>query len=166
MSDIVERPEKSTATPPSLLDQVRDHLRVKHYSLRTEQAYVGWIRRYIIFHGKRHPAEMGKPELEAFLTSLAVQRNVSASTQTQALSALLFLYKEVLGLEFPWLDDVTRAKKPVRLPTVLTADEVKLLLKYLDDPVDGSDRALAVRNRDALAGMFAAADKGCGVLST
>jgi len=124
MSDIVELPEKSIATPPRLLDQVRDHLRLKHYSLRTEQAYVGWIKRYIIFHGKRHPAEMGKPELEAFLTSLAVQRNVSPSTQTQALSALLFLYKEVLRLEFPWLDDVTRAKKPVRLPTVLTADEV------------------------------------------
>jgi site-specific recombinase XerD len=134
MSDILELSEKSAATPPRLLDQVRDHLRLKHYSLRTEQAYVGWIKRYIIFHGKRHPAEMGKPELEAFLTSLAVQRNVSASTQTQALSALLFLYKEVLGLEFPWLDDVTRAKKAVRLPTVLTADEVKLLLKYLDDP--------------------------------
>ena len=116
MSDIVELPEKSAATPPRLLDQVRDQLRLKHYSLRTEQAYVGWIKRYIIFHGKRHPAEMGKPELEAFLTSLAVQRNVSASTQTQALSALLFLYKEVLGLEFPWLDDVTRAKQPVRLP--------------------------------------------------
>jgi integron integrase len=135
MSDILELSEKSAATPPRLLDQVRDHLRLKHYSLRTEQAYVGWIKRYIIFHGKRHPAEMGKPELEAFLTSLAVQRNVSASTQTQALSALLFLYKEVLGLEFPWLDDVTRAKKAVRLPTVLTADEVKLLLKYLDDPL-------------------------------
>ena len=134
MPDIAEPVEKS-ATPPKLLDQVRDRLRLKHYSLRTEQAYVGWIRRYIIFHGKQHPAEMGKPELESFLTSLAVQRNVSASTQTQALSALLFLYKDVLGLEFPWLDEVTRAKKPVRLPTVLTADEVKQLFKYLDDPL-------------------------------
>lgn len=135
MSDVAEPPEKSAATPPRLLDQVRDQLRLKHYSLRTEQAYVGWIKRYIIFHGKRHPAEMGKPELESFLTSLAVQRNVSASTQTQALSALLFLYKEVLGLEFPWLNEVTRAKKPARLPTVLTADEVKRLFKYLDDPL-------------------------------
>ena len=135
MSDIVELLDKSATTPPKLLDQVRDQLRLKHYSLRTEQAYVGWIRRYIIFHGKRHPAEMGKAELETFLTSLAVQRNVSASTQAQALSALLFLYKDVLGLQFPWLDDVTRAKKPVRLPTVLTADEVRLLLKYLDDPL-------------------------------
>lgn len=135
MSDNLEQPEKTTVTSPKLLDQVRDRLRVKHYSLRTEQAYVGWIKRYIIFHGKRHPAAMGKPELEAFLTSLAVDRSVSASTQTQALSALLFLYKDVLELEFPWLDAVTRAKKPVRLPTVLTADEVKLLLKYLDDPL-------------------------------
>jgi integron integrase len=135
MSDIVEPSEKIAVTPPRLLDQVRDRLRLKHYSLRTEQAYVGWIKRYIIFHDKRHPAEMGKLELETFLTSLAVQRNVSASTQAQALSALLFLYKEVLELAFPWLDDVTRAKKPVRLPTVLTADEVKRLLKYVDDPL-------------------------------
>ena len=126
---------KSTTTPPKLLDQVRDRVRLKHYSLRTEQAYVGWIKRYIIFHNKRHPAEMGKAELESFLTSLAVERNVSASTQTQALSALLFLYKEVLELDFPWLEGVTRAKKPVRLPTVLTRGEVKLLFKYLDDPL-------------------------------
>lgn len=135
MSDNLAPSEKRPATPPKLLDQVRDRLRLKHYSLRTEQAYVGWIKRYIIFHNKRHPAEMGKLELETFLTSLAVERNVSASTQTQALSALLFLYKEVLGLEFPWLDSVTRAKKPVRLPTVLTADEVKRLFEYLDDPL-------------------------------
>jgi integron integrase len=135
MSDNLAYAEKNVATPPRLLDQVRDRLRLKHYSIRTEQAYVGWIKRYIIFHNKRHPAEMGKLELESFLTSLAVERNVSASTQTQALSALLFLYKEVLGLEFPWLDGVTRAKKPVRLPTVLTADEVKRLIKYLDDPL-------------------------------
>ena len=135
MSNNTEPSERGAATPPKLLDQVRDRLRLKHYSIRTERAYVGWVKRYIIFHGKRHPSEMGKLELEAFLTSLAVQRNVSASTQTQALSALLFLYKEVLGLEFPWLDAVTRAKKPMRLPTVLTADEMKLLLKYLDDPL-------------------------------
>lgn len=135
MSNNAQPSEKTAVTPPRLLDQVRDRLRLKHYSLRTEQAYVGWIKRYIIFHGKRHPAEMGKPELESFLTSLAVDRNVSASTQTQALSALLFLYKDVLELEFPWLDEVTRAKKPVRLPTVLTHDEVKLLFKYLDDPL-------------------------------
>lgn len=100
MSDNPAHPEKPPATSPKLLDQVRDRLRLKHYSLRTEQAYVGWIKRYIIFHDKRHPAEMGKLELETFLTSLAVERNVSASTQTQALSALLFLYKEVLGWSF------------------------------------------------------------------
>jgi len=135
MSNNAQPSEKTAVTPPRLLDQVRDRLRLKHYSLRTEQAYVGWIKRYIIFHGKRHPAEMGKTELESFLTSLAVDRNVSASTQTQALSALLFLYKDVLELEFPWLDEVTRAKKPVRLPTVLTADEVKRLFKYLDNPL-------------------------------
>ena len=114
---------------------MRDRVRLKHYSLRTEQAYLGWIKRYIIFHNKRHPAEMGRLELESFLTSLAVERNVSASTQTQALSALLFSYKEVLQLDFPWLEGVTRAKKPVRLPTVLTRDEVKLLFKYIDDPL-------------------------------
>jgi integrase len=135
MSDNLARIEKTAATPPKLLDQVREHLRLKHYSLRTEEAYVGWIKRYIIFHNKRHPAEMGKLELETFLTALAVERDVSASTQSQALSALLFLYRDILGLEFPWLDSVTRAKKPVRLPTVLTVDEVKRLIKYMDDPL-------------------------------
>jgi len=116
---------------PRLLEQVRDRLRVKHYSIRTETAYIGWVRRYIHFHGKRHPAEMGRLEVEAFLTSLAVERNVSAATQNQALSALLFLYKEVLGIELPWLDDVTRAKKPARLPTVLTQEETSALLGQL-----------------------------------
>lgn len=135
MLDKATTPPKNVATPPKLLDQVRDRVRLKHYSLRTEQAYLGWIKRYIIFHNKRHPAEMGKLELESFLTALAVERNVSASTQTQALSALLFLYKEVLAQEFPWLEDVTRAKTPARLPTVLTQDEVKLLFKYIDDPL-------------------------------
>lgn len=115
------------------MDQVRDRLRLKHYSLRTEMAYSGWIKRYIFFHGKRHPAVMGKNEVEAFLTSLAVERNVSAATQNQALSALLFLYREVLGIELPWLDDVTRAKKPARLPTVLTREEVLALLGQVGD---------------------------------
>jgi integron integrase len=116
-----------------LLAQVRERIRVKHYSLRTETAYVGWIKRYIHFHGKRHPAEMGKDEAEAFLTSLAVDRNVSAATQNQALSALLFLYREVLGIELPWLDDVTRAKKPARLPTVLTREETAALLAQIGE---------------------------------
>jgi integron integrase len=128
---------KVTAVPeaPKLLDQLRERIRVKHYSIRTEQSYVQWVRRYIIFHGKRHPAEMGKRELEAFLTSLAVERNVSAATQTQALSALLFLYKEVLELDFPWLTEVTRAKRARRLPAVLTVSETKQLIRAVDDPV-------------------------------
>jgi hypothetical protein len=105
---------------PRLLDQVRAALRARHYSPRTEEAYVAWIRRYILFHGKRHPAEMGAPELTRFLSWLAVDGNVAASTQNQALSALLFLYGEVLDLEVPWLDDVVRAKRPQRLPVVLT----------------------------------------------
>jgi len=121
--------------PPKLFDQIRDRLRLKHYSLRTEQAYVQWAKRYIYYHGKRHPAEMGKPEIEAFLTSLAVDRQVSASTQTQALSALLFLYKEVLGIDFPWLTEVTRAKRSTRLPTVLTQQEIRALLDRVADPL-------------------------------
>lgn len=123
----------AAADAPKLLDRVRHRLRLKHYSLRTETAYVGWIKRYILFHGKRHPVDMGKAEAEAFLTSLAVERNVSASTQSQALAALLFLYREVLALELPWLDDVTRAKKPVRLPTVLTPVETLALLEGIEN---------------------------------
>ena len=125
----------STPRTPKLFDQIRDRLRLKHYSLRTEHAYVQWAKRYIFFHGKRHPAEMGKPEIEAFLTSLAVDRQVSASTQTQALSALLFLYKEVLGIDFPWLTEVTRAKRSARLPTVLNQEEVRALMAKVDDPL-------------------------------
>lgn len=101
--------------------------------MRTETAYTGWIRRFIRFHGVRHPAELGKGEVEAFLSALAVEREVSAATQNQALSALLFLYKEVLDIELPWLNDVTRAKKPERLPTVLTFDETAALLDQIDD---------------------------------
>lgn len=126
-------PEASSSAAPRLLDRVRDRLRLKHYSLRTEDAYLGWIKRYILFHGKRHPAQLGKAEVEDFLTSLAVTRNVSASTQNQALSALLFLYREILEVELPWLDDVTRAKKPARLPTVLTGEEVSALLEQVQD---------------------------------
>src|SRR5512145_1096004 len=96
-----------------LLDQVRDAVRARHYSRRTEKAYVAWIRRYILFHGKRHPAEMGAPELTRYLSWLAVEVNISASTQNQALSALLFLYREVLGQDMPWLDDVVRARRSV-----------------------------------------------------
>ncbi len=119
------------ADPPKLLDRVRDKIRLKHYSIRTEQSYVQWIRRYILHHDKRHPAEMGAVEVEAFLTHLAVEGNVAASTQNQARSAILFLYKEVLGTALPWLDNVEQAKKPKRLPVVLTPDEVRTLLAQL-----------------------------------
>src|SRR3970040_2608477 len=112
------------APKPRLLDRVRAAIRARHYSLRTEKAYAHWIKRYIFFHGKRHPAEMGAPEVTAFLTSLAVHDKVAASTQNQALSALLFLYREVLGGELPWLHDVVRAKRPLHLPAVLARGEV------------------------------------------
>ncbi len=115
-----------------LLDQVRDRIRTLHYSIRTEQSYIGWIKRFIFFNNKKHPKDMGKLELEAFLTHLAVNRNVSASTQNQALNAILFLYRQVLNIDLPWLEDVTRAKKPTRLPVVLTTSEVQLLLSSID----------------------------------
>jgi integron integrase len=125
--------DKSTTTKsPKLLDQVRDKLRVKHYSIRTEQAYTGWIKRYIFFHGKRHPKDMGAAEIEAFLTHLAVEGNVSASTQNLAKSSLLFLYREVLEIQLPWLDNVTQAKAPKRLPVVLTVAEVQAVLAQLN----------------------------------
>jgi integron integrase len=121
----------ATSPPPRLLDQVRDRIRFRHYSIRTEQAYVDWIRRFIRFHGKRHPSTMGASEVERFLTDLAVVHDVSASTQNQAQSALLFLYKDVLGDELPWLDGVERARRPVRLPVVLTRQEVSAVLRCL-----------------------------------
>ena len=122
----------SQPQPPKLLEQVVAKMRVKHYSLRTEKSYVDWIKRYIWHHGKRHPKDMGAVEVEAFLTYLAVTRNVSASTQNQAKSALLYLYKEVLAVELPWLDNVTQAKAPKRLPVVLTQAEVQAVLSRLD----------------------------------
>ena len=118
--------------PPGLLDRVRDRIRLKHYSIRTEQAYVDWIRRFILFHGKQHPAGLGAAEVEAFLTHLAVDGRVASSTQNQAKSALLFLYRETLRIELPWLDHVQNAKTPDRLPVVLTRDEVTRILKCLD----------------------------------
>jgi integron integrase len=119
------------ATPPGqprLLDRVRHAIRARHYSLRTEEAYVGWIKRFIFFHDKRHPAEMAEPEINAFVTHLAVEGPVSASTQTQALSALLFLYRHVLSKPLPDLDTVIRAKRPGRLPSVLTRSEVRRIV--------------------------------------
>ena len=127
--------ERVSSTPhrtgPKLLDRVRDAIRTRHYSRRTEEAYVHWIRRYIVFHGKKHPAEMGAPEISRFLTSLAVVRHVSASTQNQALSALMCLYKAVLGTEPGRIDQVPRARMPIRVPVVLSRDEVSRILKEL-----------------------------------
>lgn len=117
--------------PRRLLDQVRDKLRTLHYSLRTEEAYIGWIKRYIYFHGKQHPKELGAEGVEAFLTGLATQRGVSASTQNQALCALLFLYKHVLGVELGWVNGVVRAKRPERVPVVLTREEVSAVLQRM-----------------------------------
>ena len=114
--------------PPRLLDRVRGAIRARHYSLRTEEAYVGWIRRFILFHKKRHPLEMAEPEINAFVTHLAVESAIGASTQTQALSALMFLYRHVLRKPLPDLDTVIRAKRPGRLPSVLTRSEVRRIL--------------------------------------
>ena len=113
---------------PRLLERVHQAIRVRHYSRRTEEAYVHWIRRFILFNGKRHPDTMGEAEVTAFLNYLAAERHVAAATQNQALSAILFLYREVLGRELPWLDGVQRPSRPPRVPVVLTAAEVERLL--------------------------------------
>ncbi|MCK9638209.1 MAG: integron integrase [Methylobacter tundripaludum] len=118
----------TSAQPKKLLDQVRDKIRFKHYSLSTEKTYIAWIRQFILYHHKRHPFEMGALEVEAFLTYLATQRHVSSSTQNQALSAILFLYREVLAVDLSWLDNFERSKKPRRLPVVLTIQEIQALL--------------------------------------
>ncbi|MGH8475022.1 MAG: integron integrase, partial [Methylococcales bacterium] len=133
---------KFSGAQPRLLDRVRDKIRLKHYSIRTEQAYTDWIKRFILHFGKRHPSELGAGEVEgslkatvcdwrAFLTHLAVQGRVAASTQNQARCALLFLYKEVLGIELAWLDHVEHAKTPRRLPVVLNRDEMQAILSRL-----------------------------------
>lgn len=123
----------SDAQPgPRLLDEVRRALRIRHRSPRTEEAYLHWIRRFIRFHGRRHPRELGRAEITQFLSSLAIERRVSASTQSQALSALVFLYKHVLQTPFEWLDQIERARKPVRLPVVLSRAEVALVLRQLN----------------------------------
>jgi integron integrase len=122
------------ANRPRLLDVVRANLRTRHYSPRTEKAYVGWIRKFMHFHGMRHPRDMGVPEIGAFLSALATRENVSASTQNQAFSALLFLYREVLERELSGLDRVVRAKRPVRVPLVLAREEVQAILSRLRGP--------------------------------
>jgi len=116
---------------PRLLDRLRGEIRARHYSLRTERAYVDWVRRFILFHGKRHPQEMGAAEVGPFLTHLAAERHVAAATQNQAKSALLFLYGQVLRQELPWLDEVVTARTRQRMPVVLTVGEVRALLHEL-----------------------------------
>jgi integron integrase len=130
MSSIPLQAEQGSA--PRLLEQVRGRIRFKHYSIRTEQAYLDWIKRFIRHFGKRHPRDMGAAEVQEFLTHLAVAGRVAASTQNQAKSALLFLYREVLQVELPWLDDVEAARTPKRLPVVLTGAEVMSALARLD----------------------------------
>ena len=121
-----------SSQPPRLLDQVRNAIRLRHFSLSTEKSYVYYIRDFIIFHGKRHPKEMGVVEIRAYLSHLATQRNVAASTQTVALSALLFLYRHVLNIELPYIDNIERAKRSKRLPVVFTQAEVRQILDNLD----------------------------------
>jgi integron integrase len=128
-----EQPTAAIQTPPPrLLDRVRALLRARHYSSRTEKSYVAWIRRFILFHGKRHPDELGEPEITSFLSALATERHVSASTQNQALAALLFLYQAVLDREIDWLDDVVHAKRPERLPVVLSRGEIAAVLTKMN----------------------------------
>ena len=139
MLDTLER--NATAAPvaqqPKLLDRMRQAIRVKHYSLATERTYVHWAKRFIYFHQKRHPAEMGAAEVEAFLSALATELAVSASTQNQAMHALLFLYRDVLAINLPWLDGITRAKVSKRLPAVLTVAETQALLRWLPNDTNG-----------------------------
>ena len=130
-------PGAAALAPPHttrLLDQVRERIRYLHYSIRTEHAYVQWVRAFVRFHGLRHPAEMGAPEVEAFLSWLANERQVAVATHKQALSALMFLYQQVLGLDLPWLNEIGRPKSRVRLPAVLTQDEVAHLLNGIEAP--------------------------------
>jgi integron integrase len=139
MLDTLERntTDAPVAQQPKLLDRMRQAIRVKHYSLATERTYVHWVKRFIYFHQKRHPAEMGAAEVESFLSALATELTVSASTQNQAMHALLFLYREVLGITLPWLDGITRAKVSQRLPAVLTVAETQALLRRLPNDTNG-----------------------------
>ncbi|NKI35766.1 integron integrase [Wenzhouxiangella sp. XN79A] len=129
-------PHAAAPMAEKLLDRMRRIIRVRHYSRKTEQAYLRWVRRFILFHGKRHPKTMGAEEVTAFLSHLAVERGCAAATQNQALNAILFLYRRVLEIELPWLDEVVRAKRPQRVPVVLTASEVRAVLAQLPPPHD------------------------------
>ena len=131
MSEIITVGDPSASAEPRLLDQLRARIRYRHYSRRTEVAYSQWVVRYVRFHGMRHPSELGAGHVAAFLSSLANDRKVAAATQNQALAALLFLYKEVLGMELPWMEGIARARRPKRVPDVLTQDEVLALLSHL-----------------------------------
>src|SRR6266705_6926904 len=122
---------QSQLQPPRLPEQMRAVIRARHYSLRIEETYLGWVKRFILFHGKRHPRDMGAQEVQQFLSHLAVEGHVAASTQSQALSAILFLYQQVLKQDIGWLDEVVRAKQPHRVPVVLTQDEVAKVLRQL-----------------------------------
>ncbi len=139
--------------PPRLLEQVRERVRYLHYSLRTEKAYIYWIRMYIRWSGLRHPRELGEQHLQAFLTMLATQRRVSPSTHSQALSALLFLYREVLGIQLPWMEDLQRPAYRRRIPTVLTPAEVGALLAAMDEPVSLVARLLYGTGMRLMEGM-------------
>lgn len=135
MTNTAPLPDCSSADPPRplrLLEQLRWEIRARHYSLRTEEAYAHWVVRYVRFHGRRHPRELGAEHVTAFLSSLANDRNVAASTQNQALAALLFLYKAVLALDLPWMSEIVRARRPRRLPVVLARAEVHALLDGLE----------------------------------
>jgi site-specific recombinase XerD len=125
-------PQPLQPQAPRLLDQVRESIRLKHFSLKTERSYVYYIRDFILFHNKRHPSEMATDEIRAYLTHLAVERKVAASTQTVALSALLFLYRQVLQIELPFIDGIERAKRPEHIPVVFTRSEVNRILTHLD----------------------------------
>ena len=128
-------PQPPSGGAPRLLDRVRREIRVRHYSIRTEASYVDWIKRFIIFHDRRHPSELGASEVMAFLTHLAVERSVAPSTQAQAKSAILFLYRVVLNVALPWLDEVVAASGPRRLPVVLTVSEVRCVLGQMNGSV-------------------------------
>ena len=131
MTGVRSRSSSAQNAKPKLMDQLKEALRARHYSRRTEKTYCSWVRRFIFFHNVRHPAEMAEPEINAFLTDLAVKQKVSASTQNQALSALLFLYRHVIGREVGNLGDVVRARKPKRIPVVMTREEVKEVLSNM-----------------------------------
>jgi len=132
METITHFPAVPNRRQPKLLDRARSEIRVRHYSIRTEEAYLAWIRRFLRFHKMQHPRDMGAEEVNRFLTHLAVDKHVAASTQRQALSAILFLYREVLSTKLPWLDDVVRAKQPKRLPTVLSREEARTIIARLE----------------------------------